>query len=83
MLEDEHEIELSYYLTECKMKDNKDSNLYGIQIEKRDGENTEIESSGSISYSKEVVQQLIHKLIEHLVTPISMLYIIDDFITEM
>lgn len=79
---DEHEVELSYYLTECRKKENKDNILYGIQIEKNDSGNTEIESSGCISYSKEIVLQMIHKLMENTVTPITMLYIIDDFVTE-
>lgn len=79
---DEHEVELSYYLTECRKKENKDSTLYGIQIEKRDSGNVEIESSGCITYSKEIVLQMIHKLMENTVTPITLLYIIDDFVTK-
>lgn len=81
-LEDQHEIELSYYLMESRKKGNKESTLYGIQIQKKDGENLEIENSGCISYSKEIVLQMIHKLMENTVTPITMLYVIDDLITE-
>ncbi|ROR30354.1 hypothetical protein EDD66_1025 [Mobilisporobacter senegalensis] len=80
-LENENEIELSYYLMECRKKDNQET-LYGIQIQKKDGEKVEIENSGCISYSKEFVLQMIHKMMEGTVTPITMLYIIDDIMTE-
>lgn len=81
-LEGGHTAELNYYLLETVKKGNKDSTLYGIQIEKKDGGDLEVESSGVISYSKEIVRQMIHKLMEHTVTPIVMLDIVEDMITE-
>ena len=80
-LENHHEILLSYYLMEWRKKEDKKT-LYGIQIEKKDGENIETENSGCLSYSQDFVLQLIHKMMENTVTPITMLYVIDDVITE-
>ena len=80
-LDNGNEILLSYYLMEWGKKENREM-LYGIQIEKKDGENIEVENSGCISHSKGFVLELIHKMMENTVTPITMLYIIDDVITE-
>ena len=42
----------------------------------------EQEYTGPVSYSKELVWQMMEKMMGNLVTPYSMLEIVDDFITK-
>lgn len=71
------EWDLFYYLTE-ETSIHTEGILYGIQIEKRNGNEREVQTSGPISYSKSIVQQVIQKLIQHKITPVVMLEVIDD-----
>ncbi|NLM13763.1 MAG: hypothetical protein GX209_08485 [Epulopiscium sp.] len=81
-------IQLEYFLLE---KENKETNhltkTYGIEIVKKCahfGETiyTETDQIESLTHEKEMAKEIINKLIAHAVTPISMLYIIDDLMDE-
>lgn len=81
-LEDQREMVLNYYLIEEPSKANGDMNyLYGIKIEKQFGGIVESEEVEAISYSKEVVLQLINTLMECTVTPMTLVEVVDDLIT--
>lgn len=81
-LEDQREMVLNYYLIEKPSKANGDMNyLYGIKIEKQFGGIVESEEVEAISYSKEVVLQLINTLMECTVTPMTLVEVVDDLIT--
>jgi len=80
-LEDERSMILKYFLVEK----NKDLNLlplYGIQITKYLDDVIETDNVTGISHSKDKVIKLIKKLFQYEVTPISMVEIIDDFVTQ-
>lgn len=74
---------LSYYLIEesSKVKDEQVNNLYGIRIQKQFGGIVESEEVEALSYSKEVVLQLIETLMEFTVTPMTLVEVVDDLIT--
>lgn len=79
-------IKLEYYLIETKSNLEKKETLYGIQIVKykkaeREIEK-EVESITGLSYSKKFVEQMIACLMDHTVTPICMLEIVDDYMTR-
>lgn len=79
-------IKLEYYLIETKSNLEKKETLYGIQIvkykkAKREIEK-EVESITGLSYSKKFVEQMIACLMDHTVTPICMLEIVDDYMTR-
>ncbi len=83
-LENKGMMNLWYYLTECKKVGNSENQYYGVQIEKKieEQKSLEVECIDYISSSKEIVLDMIHKLVKHSVTPIGMVHIVDDFITE-
>lgn len=81
-LEDQREMVLNYYLIEEPSKANGDMNyLYGIKIEKQFGGIVESEEVEALSYSKEVVLQLINTLMECTVTPMTLVEVVDELIT--
>lgn len=79
-LEDDRIMRLEYNLTENFNAENGEP-YYGIQIIKHTDDNLEIEEVGGLSYSKDKVKSIIKLLFHHVVTPISMVEIIDDIIT--
>ena len=84
-LEDQREMVLNYYLIEEPSKENGVMNsskyLYGIKIEKQFGGIVESEEVEALSYSKEVVLQLISTLMECTVTPMTLIEVVDELIT--
>lgn len=81
-LEDQREMVLHYYLIEEPSKANGSMNyLYGIKIEKQFGGIVESEEVEALSYSKEVVLQLINTLMECTVTPMTLVEVVDELIT--
>jgi hypothetical protein len=82
MLEDERMMKLDYSLTEKYTQENQITPYYGIQIAKYLGDSVETEEITGISYSKDTVVSIIKKLLRYEVTPISMVEIVDDLITE-
>lgn len=80
------EIRLEYYLVEETRDVSNYLPLYGIRIIKysrsESGLIREQRTASAISYSRIFVMEVLNKLIDHLVTPISMLEIIDDQVTQ-
>lgn len=77
----EREMVLEYFM----LKDSDESGQtisYGAQIRKTDAEKDETETVKGITHSKKVISELVDLLLEHIVTPVSMVDIIDDYITE-
>lgn len=80
-LDDERFMELQYFLLEKNSVEEEEKMLYGIKIVKRIDTCIESEEVHAISYSKNFVKQLIKKLVDNEVTPISMIEILDDLQT--
>lgn len=79
-LEDDRTMRLEYKLTENQARE-KEEPYYGIQIIKYLNGNMEMEEVSGLSYSKDKVKSITKILFQHVVTPISMVEIIDDLIT--
>lgn len=79
-MEDGTWLQLEYYLTEDESESFEDK-LYGLAIIGIEGDNAEMESVEKVSYSKDIVQEMLHTLISYSVTPIGMLDIVDEMIT--
>lgn len=80
--------QLDYYVTEMNQYiSDQELQIYGIKIVNKVTEENrnyyDVEEIKNISYSKAYVQKLIDQLIEHLVTPICMIEIVDGLMTEM
>lgn len=80
-IEGKKEMQLEYYLLEEDRKESEGPILYGIKIIKNIDSYLESEEVKGISYSKEFVKQMILRLMENDVTPISMIEIVDGFLT--
>ena len=80
-IQPERQMSLEYYVISTKSEED-ESEVYGALIEKTEGENTEKEEITAISTQKDLVIELVDLMISHTVTPISMVYIVDDYITE-
>lgn len=81
----EQKIRLEYYLIE----ENRDSNgsiLYGMMIKREmhtPGKIERLQGTGkAISYSREYVERMIRLFMKNAVTPISMLELIDEYVTR-
>ncbi len=79
-LDDDRLMRLEYNLT-VNHTDDSNEPYYGIQIIKYLDDNLEMDEVGGISYSKDKVKSITRILFQHVVTPISMVEIIDDIIT--
>lgn len=81
---DKRSMQLEYYLIQesSVSKESEVKSIYGIKIQKLFGEAIESDEVGGISYSKEVVLQLIDTLMKATVTPLTMVEVLDDLITE-
>lgn len=77
-------MQLEYYLIQesSVSKESGLKSIYGIKILKKLGGVVESEEVKGISYSKEVVMQLIETLMKFTVTPMTMVEVLDDLITE-
>lgn len=81
ILEDERIMKLDYCLTE-QVTEEQGVPYYGIRIVKHLDDLVESEEELGVSTSKETVVSIIKKLCEFEVTPISMIEIVDDLITQ-
>lgn len=79
-LNDNRSMRLEYNVTENHESDS-DKPYYGIQIIKCLDNNLEKEEIRGISYSKDKVESITRILFQNVVTPISMVEIVDDLIT--
>lgn len=84
--EDKRSIDLFYYLIEDYRDAAIDTPLYGIQITKRmkdlNGVIQEKETASAITYSEGLAKQIIYRLMDHMVTPMCLLEIVDDMVTQ-
>ena len=78
-LGDGREMKLRYYVTE--ELDSDSERLYGIMV-KMLGEGMECEQTGPISESGTWVTKLCKKIARGLVTPMGLIYVVDDLVTE-
>jgi hypothetical protein len=82
VLEDNQEVKLDYYLVEDHKYQGQQTLLYGIKIVEHLGDYLETEYTEPISYSRDFVKEIVHKLWNNEVTLVSMFEIVDDLITE-
>jgi hypothetical protein len=81
ILEDNREMQLDYYLVEECREYGQQTLLYGVKIVKHVEDWLETEYSDPISYSKDLVKEIIHKLWYNEVTLITMLEVVDDLVS--
>ncbi len=76
---------LKYYIIEETREYLDDIHLYGIQVEKITYKNNkkylEKETTPALSYSRGVVEELTHKLINNEVTPMGLIEVVDEYIS--
>lgn len=77
----ERELVLEYFMLQ-NFDEESQTVSYGAQIRKTEGKEQELETVEGITQSEEVIEDIISLLMKHSVTPISMVNIIDDYITE-
>ncbi len=82
VLEDNNELVFDYYLVEESRSQTEHEKLYGIKIFQHMKDHLLVEYSEPISYSKETVKDMIHKLWKNEVTLVTMLEIVDDLVSE-
>lgn len=75
------ELVLEYFLLE-KLDEESHQISYGAKIRKTEKDKEEIEIVEGITQSKEKMQELVLLLMNYTVTPISMVNVIDDYVTE-
>lgn len=81
-LEGLRNIETKYYLVEENREGcGKSGKLFGIEIIKTESDVTESEYTGAISHSKEIVEEILLKLMDNYITPISLIEIVDEIVT--
>ena len=81
-LEDKRRVKLDYYLTECYAEQDESQPYYGVGIDKYLEGEVETEEVLGISHSKDKVVAILKKLFQHTVTPLSMIEILDDLMSE-
>lgn len=81
-LDEERVMKLDYCLTENLTETEPAIPYFGIQINKKLNGDLETEKVIGISHSKDTVMAYIKKLAQFAVTPISMVEVLDDMITE-
>lgn len=82
LLEDARVMRLDYYLTEMISDEEMNSPYYGVMISKYLDDLVETDEITGISTSRESVVSIIRKLCQFEVSPISMVEIVDDLVTQ-
>ncbi len=82
IMEDSKEVQLDYYLVEDYKDRGQDISLYGIKIVKHLDDYLETEYTDPISYSRDIVKEMVHKLWYNGVTLVTMLEIVDDLVSD-
>lgn len=82
LLDDAHNMKLDYSLTEKVFETDQKTPYYGAKITKYLGDTVESDEVCGISTSKDFVISIIQKLYQHEVTPISMVEIVDELVTN-
>ena len=81
-LEEDRKMRLDYFLTEGYLKSDVNEPYYGIRITKNLDNLEEFEEVSGISCSKEIVLSMIKKFSMNVVTPIHLVEIVDDLVTQ-
>ena len=82
MLEDARSMQLDYCLMESISEEDQGTPYYGIKISKYLGDTVEMDEVEGISTSRESVLTILKKLFQFEVTPISMVEIVDELVTQ-
>jgi hypothetical protein len=82
VLEDERVMKLDYSLTEKVSETDQDSPYYGVRITKCLDDVVESDEVTGISTSKDTMVSFIKTLFQFEVTPITMVEVLDDLITQ-
>lgn len=82
MLEDARVMKLDYYLTEKNSETEAETPYYGVRITKYLDDLVESDEICGISTSRDSVVSIIRKLCQFEVSPISMVEIVDDMVTQ-
>ncbi len=78
----EREMVLEYFIVrECR--EGKEEPFYGIEIRKTEGAQSEKEIVRGISYEKDLVEGLLDRMFRGIVTPMSLVEVVDDCMTEI
>lgn len=75
------EMELKYFLLE-DTHEAEQTISYGVEIRKTESGQVEVETVKGVTDSKEMADHLIELLVTNTVTPISLVNVVDDYITE-
>ena len=78
-----YNFELEYYLIEERCDETDADPFYGIQIIKKGKEKIEEECTNGLTYSKKFALELLTKLSSSSVTPIVMLEVVDELMSEI
>ena len=82
LLEDARVMKLDYSLIEKNSEENLNTSLYGIRITKHLDNLVEADEVNGISTSRDMVVSIIKKLCQFQVSPISMVEIVDELVTQ-
>lgn len=82
LLEDARVMKLDYRLTERMSEDDHKTTYYGVRITKYLGDIIESDEVAGLSESKDSVLSVIKKLCQFQVTPISMVDVLDDLVSQ-
>ncbi len=82
MLEDTRSMQLDYCLMESISEEDQGTPYYGIKISKYLGDTVEMDEVEGVSTSRDSVVTILKKLFQFEVTPISMVEIVDELITQ-
>jgi hypothetical protein len=82
LLEDARVMKLDYSLTERMSEDDHKTTYYGVRITKYLGDIIESDEVAGLSESKDSVLTVIKKLCQFQVTPISMVDVLDDLVSQ-
>ena len=82
LLENSQRMKVDYILTERVSEEDQRTPYYGVKITKYQGDTIESEEVCGISTVKDSVISIIQKLYQHEVTPISMIEIVDELVTD-
>lgn len=82
ILEDSRVMRLDYSLTEKSSMEDQNTSYYGVKVTKYLDDLMESDEIDAISSSKDSVVSILNKLYHHKVTPISLVEIVDELVTQ-
>lgn len=79
--EDEHSFKLNYFLTQ-KQSEDLGATIYGVAVTKEASGIFEEEVVDDLSYLQQDAEEILITLANNLVTPLSLVEIVDELVTE-